>query len=209
VGFTEVFSILYVFCFMRVGIYFFILCGWGRGRKYAILGIYRSTSQTISYEISIIFFVLIFVYITLSFDFSLFLVFQTSYWFCFINGLVSIGWGAVCLAEANRTPFDFSEGESELVSGFNIEYRGGVFSLIFICEYGNIIFLRFLRNSVLFGGRGFYWKSLLICTIFVWVRGRFPRTRYDLLIIISWKVALPLVMCYLLLILRVFSPYVS
>jgi len=85
------------------------------------------------------------------------------------------------LSERNRTPFDFSEGESELVSGFNVEYGGGIFSLIFICEYGMIIFLGFLRVSLFVGGRGYLLKIMAFCVFFVWVRCCFPRFRYDLL----------------------------
>jgi len=64
----------------------------------------------------------------------------------------------VSLAETNRTPFDFSEGESELVSGFNVEYRGGVFSLIFICEYGMVLFICFLIGLIFYGGSYYLFK---------------------------------------------------
>lgn len=85
------------------------------------------------------------------------------------------------LAERNRTPFDFSEGESELVSGFNVEFGGGIFSLIFICEYGMILFLGFITVCLFGGLRGFFFKLLFICFFCVWVRCTFPRYRYDLL----------------------------
>lgn len=85
------------------------------------------------------------------------------------------------MAERNRTPFDFSEGESELVSGFNVEFGGGFFSFIFICEYGIIIYLCFLRILLFFGGCSFLLKLISLCFFFVWVRCCFPRFRYDLL----------------------------
>lgn len=85
------------------------------------------------------------------------------------------------MSESNRTPFDFSEGESELVSGFNVEYGGGVFSLIFICEYGMIIYLCFLSVVFFCGGSNYFLKLLFFCFLFVWVRCCFPRYRYDFL----------------------------
>jgi len=85
----------------------------------------------------------------------------------FFRGLFFRGWLYICLAETNRTPFDFSEGESELVSGFNVEFGGGIFSLIFICEYGMIIFLGFVRAIVFFGCESFLLKFLVFCFVFV------------------------------------------
>jgi len=73
----------------------------------------------------------------------------------------------ICMAESNRTPFDFSEGESELVSGFNVEFGGGLFSFIFICEYGMIIFLCFLSILLFFGGSGFLLKMIFLCFFFL------------------------------------------
>jgi len=77
------------------------------------------------------------------------------------------GWIFIILSESNRTPFDFSEGESELVSGFNVEYGGGIFSVIFICEYGIIVFLCFLSSLIFLGGNDFFLKILFICFGFV------------------------------------------
>lgn len=99
-----------------------------------------------------------------------------------MRGLI---WFISCLAETNRTPFDFAEGESELVSGYNTEYRRGGFALIILAEYTRILFISFLFVVVFIGGL----KSLLsvvyvlfIIFLFVWVRGTLPRFRYDKLI---------------------------
>jgi len=146
------FSVVYIFCFMRLGVYFLLLCGWGSDRKYSLLGGYRAISQTISYEVTLIFFVLVIVYYICCFDLLILIFFQSGFWLFFISLFFFVGWFFLCLAEANRTPFDFSEGESELVSGFNVDYGGGLFSLIFICEYGIIIFLCFFDNCFFFGG---------------------------------------------------------
>lgn len=86
------------------------------------------------------------------------------------------------MAESNRTPFDLAEGESEIVSGFNIEYGGGLFALIFIIEYGIIMFLRFITCFIFLGLRAPLLKTFLVCFIFIWVRCCFPRVRYDKLI---------------------------
>jgi NADH-ubiquinone oxidoreductase chain 1 len=95
-------------------------------------------------------------------------------------------WLVTILAESNRTPFDFAEGESELVSGFNIEYGSGGFAVLFLAEYGIIIFMSFLMCFLFLGGRinflFFSFRGRLISLWYIWVRGRLPRFRYDKLI---------------------------
>lgn len=104
------------------------------------------------------------------------------------------------LAETNRTPFDFAEGESELVSGFNIEYGSGGFALLFLAEYARIIFISYLITLIFFGGTNilfFNIIALFFCYLFIWVRGTLPRFRYDKLINLAWKSYLPLSLFYL------------
>lgn len=202
--FGRFFSFLYVFCFMRLGVYFLLLCRWGGNSKYSWLGGYRSISQTVSYEVSLIFFVLGFVYLMNSYDMRVFYFYQRGFWFVLIFFIFFIGWCFIILAESNRTPFDFSEGESELVSGFNVEYGGGVFSLIFICEYGMILFLCFISVVLFMGMRFFIFKLLTLGFCFVWVRCCFPRYRYDILIYSAWKVILPFSLFFLLFITVIF-----
>lgn len=97
-------------------------------------------------------------------------------------------WLVTTMAETNRAPFDFAEGESEIVSGFNIEYSAGGFALIFMAEYINIIFMSLLTAVIFFGGSNMFILSsfifLLVKTIFfmfcfLWARGSLPRFRYD------------------------------
>jgi len=107
-------------------------------------------------------------------------------WAGFIIWLVTI------LAETRRVPFDFSEGESELVSGFNVEYGAGGFALIFIAEYGNIIFMMCLTSWIFFAGVGMAcYKVLGLLYFILWVRGTLVRFRYDILIVLFWKGILP------------------
>lgn len=197
--FGRFFLFLYIFCFFRLGVYFLLFSGWGSRRKYSLLGGYRSVSQTVSYEVSLIFYVLFFVFFIGGYDLSFFYLYQFSFWFLFMSILFFFCWLFVVFSEANRTPFDFSEGESELVSGFNVEYGGGVFSIIFICEYGIIIFLSFLRTRIFLGRSMFFFKFMIFCFFFVWVRCCFPRYRYDFLIDRAWKIILPVSLFFLLI----------
>lgn len=151
-----------------------------------------------------IFYLFVFIYFVLSYDLVFFRFFQGGYWFFFLNFFVVYGWFYICMAENNRTPFDFSEGESELVSGFNVEFGGGGFSLVFICEYGMVIFFSFFSIFLFGGRRGFFYKLIFLCFFYVWVRCVFPRYRYDFLIFSSWKVLLPFSILFLFLVIFYF-----
>jgi NADH-ubiquinone oxidoreductase chain 1 len=104
-------------------------------------------------------------------------------YFSLLSFPIFLSWFISCLAETGRSPFDFSEGESELVSGFNTEYSGGFFAIIFICEYSFIVFLCLL-TSFIFGFYFYFLRVFLFCFLFVLVRGSYPRLRFDLLIIV-------------------------
>ena len=93
----------------------------------------------------------------------------------------------VVLAETNRSPFDFAEGESELVSGYNVEYSGPGFVVLFLAEYLSILFISFLTGSIACDSS--FMSSIFFCVIFsfsfIWVRGTLPRFRYDQLMSLS------------------------
>ncbi len=194
---------LFFFCCTRFGVYTLIARGWSSNRNYALLGATRGVAQTISYEVRIALIFLSFIFIIRSFSFYSFYFFQRGLWFIVIFFPLFLCWLTSVLAETNRTPFDFAEGESELVSGFNIEYGRGGFALLFLAEYGRIIFISYLIAVVFIGaGMNFIFLNLVgcfLCFWFIWMRGTIPRFRYDKLIYLAWKNFLPLSLNFLLL----------
>lgn len=199
------FSLIFLFIFscIRVGVYFIIFSGWSSNSNYALLGRIRAIAQTISYEVCIIFFFLSYIFLILRLNINKFLLYQEFIRFIFLNIIVIFVLFIIFLAETNRAPFDFAEGESELVSGFNVEYRRGGFALIFLSEYSIILFLStifrflFLFNSYFY--LIFYIKLIFIRYLFIWVRGAFPRFRYDKLMYLTWKIYLPISLFILIL----------
>ena len=190
-----IYGILYFLCVSRMNVYTTFIAGWCSNSKYALLGALRGIAQTISYEVSIALIILSVLILHKSIDLN---IIKPLTWTALIIIPLAIIWFITNLAETNRTPFDFAEGESELVSGFNVEYRAGIFALIFIAEYANILFIRLLTVS-LFSGSVFIFhdiqliiKTMAIATLFVWVRATLPRIRYDNLIYLTWKRFLPI-----------------
>lgn len=200
-----IFGRLFFFCCTSMGVYALIGRGWSSNRNYALLGAIRGVAQTISYEVRIALIFIRLVFLTLDYKLYKLHIMQTDIWFVVIFLPVVLMWLVSILAETNRTPFDFAEGESELVSGFNIEYGRGGFAFLFLAEYGRIIFIRFLIAVLYFGGLiNIFFVSLVgvfFCFWFVWMRGTLPRYRYDKLIGLAWKVFLPvsllLILAYL------------
>ena len=194
-------GVLFFLCVIRMGVYTVIVAGWSSNSNYALLGGLRAVAQTISYEVSLVLILLSFIFLIGNYNLLNFYEFQLYIWFIVFCFPLSLVWFASCLAETNRTPFDFAEGESELVSGFNVEYRRGGFALIFLAEYSRILFIRILFR-VIFLGRDiynfiFFLKITIISFLFIWVRGTLPRFRYDKLIYLAWKRFLPMSLNYL------------
>lgn len=208
---------LFFLCVSRVSVYRTLVAGWSSNSKYALLGSLRAVAQTISYEVRIILILLRGVYLVGSYNSVDYLAFQLRGCWLFLScSLVSFVWFVTTLAETNRAPFDFAEGESEIVSGFNVEYRAGGFALIFIAEYGAILVMSVLTGLVFFGGDsyfffrffgGFVLKGMAFSFLFLWVRGRLPRIRYDKLMSLTWKSFLPVSLGWLgfILVLRFYS----
>lgn len=195
-------GLLFFLCCTSLGVYTIIIAGWSSNSNYALLGGLRSVAQTISYEVSLSLILISFIFLIIRFNIILFIFYQKYLWFIFICLPLILCWFASSLAETNRTPFDFAEGESELVSGFNVEYRRGGFALIFLAEYARILFIRILFSILFLGGDlfslFFYLKLGFISFLFIWVRGSLPRFRYDKLIYLAWKRFLPTSLHYLL-----------
>nr|YP_011021936.1 NADH dehydrogenase subunit 1 [Engelitermes zambo]WQM47284.1 NADH dehydrogenase subunit 1 [Engelitermes zambo]WQM47297.1 NADH dehydrogenase subunit 1 [Engelitermes zambo]WQM47310.1 NADH dehydrogenase subunit 1 [Engelitermes zambo]WQM47323.1 NADH dehydrogenase subunit 1 [Engelitermes zambo] len=195
-------GLLFFLACTSLGVYTVMIAGWSSNSGYSLLGGLRALAQTISYEVSLAFILLSFVVLVCSYNLSHFYFFQVYIWLIFFSFPLSFVWFISCLAETNRTPFDFAEGESELVSGFNVEYGGGGFALIFLAEYASILFMSLLFCIIFLGcdlySFVFYVKLAFISFLFVWVRGTVPRFRYDKLMYLAWSSFLPLSLNYLL-----------
>nr|YP_008815650.1 NADH dehydrogenase subunit 1 [Dinocras cephalotes]AGZ03520.1 NADH dehydrogenase subunit 1 [Dinocras cephalotes] len=194
-------GLLFFLCCTSLGVYTVMIAGWSSNSNYALLGGLRGVAQTISYEVSLALILLSFVFLIQGYCVMDFFKFQEYLWFLVLAFPLALSWFASCLAETNRTPFDFAEGESELVSGFNVEYSSGGFALIFLGEYASILFMSMLFSAVFLGCDVYTWtfflKLALIAFAFVWVRGTLPRFRYDKLMYLAWKSFLPLALNYL------------
>jgi NADH-ubiquinone oxidoreductase chain 1 len=137
------------------------MAGWCSNSKYALLGALRGVAQTISYEVRITLILIRALIVLSSIDLTTITINQHSS-IMLIIPLITILWFITNLAETNRTPFDFAEGESELVSGFNVEYSSGVFALIFIAEYTRILAISMITASIIIGGLTFIFINNLI-----------------------------------------------
>nr|YP_010895014.1 NADH dehydrogenase subunit 1 [Caliprobola speciosa]WJW73527.1 NADH dehydrogenase subunit 1 [Caliprobola speciosa] len=195
-------GLLFFMCCTSLGVYTVMIAGWSSNSNYALLGGLRSVAQTISYEVSLALILLSFVFLINNYNMLNFYYYQVYLWFFFLLYPLVFVWLIISLAETNRTPFDFAEGESELVSGFNVEYSSGSFALIFLSEYASILFMSMLFSLIFLGGDVFslffYLKLMFISFVFIWVRGTLPRFRYDKLMYLAWKSFLPFSLNYLL-----------
>nr|YP_003355001.1 NADH dehydrogenase subunit 1 [Pyganodon grandis]ACQ91062.1 NADH dehydrogenase subunit 1 [Pyganodon grandis] len=182
-------GMLLFLCISSLAVYTTLMAGWSSNSKYALLGAIRAMAQTISYEVTMTLIIIFYLFLTTQMDIVSIRVMNTSVWAIMLFLPLSIMWLAVILAETNRAPFDFAEGESELVSGFNIEYGGAGFAFLFMAEYSNILMMSLITSSLL---TSTLMMSVPIAMIFLWARATLPRYRYDLLMAMAWKSFLPL-----------------
>nr|AAV65852.1 NADH dehydrogenase subunit 1 [Amynthas gracilis] len=201
------FSVLYFLCVSSMNVYATFMAGWSSNSKYALLGALRGVAQTISYEVSMSLILLSALVLIMTMDFTK----MTGYsWILMMLMPLTVTWFITNLAETNRTPFDFAEGESELVSGFNIEYSSGLFAMIFMAEYMNILVMSLFTSMIFMSMPNMFMsdmillmKTMFLAMLFVWVRATFPRMRYDHLMNLTWKSFLPLSLTCLMLVLPV------
>nr|AIZ97174.1 NADH dehydrogenase subunit 1 [Heliconius melpomene rosina] len=195
-------GLLFFLSCTSVGVYTLLIAGWSSNSNYSLLGGLRAVAQTISYEVSLSLILMSSIIMIMDLNLIKFSEYQFLNWFIFMMIPLSLCLFSSMLAETNRTPFDFAEGESELVSGFNIEYSSGGFALIFLAEYSSILFMSMLFIIFNMGGYElnllFYLKLVFISFFFIWVRGTLPRYRYDKLMYLCWKSYLPISLNYLL-----------
>jgi len=218
-------GILYLFAISSLGVYGIIMAGWASNSKYAFLGGIRSAAQMVSYEVSIGFVLITVMLNTGSLNIGDIVRAQgggIQNWFAFnifSDGFILFPMFVVffisALAETNRSPFDLPEAESELVTGYNVEYSAMTFGLFYLGEYVNMILMSGMTSILFLGGwqsplafapftyiPGFFWffaKVFLVLFVFLWTRATLPRYRYDQLMRLGWKVFLPFSLLWVVL----------
>ena len=215
-------GLLFILALTSLSVYGVILAGWASNSKYAFLGSMRSAAQIIAYEIAMGFALVGVLMVAGSLNLQEIILSQKGgifNWFwlplfpLFIIYLIS------GIAETNRAPFDVSEGESEIVAGFHVEYSGIAFAMFFLAEYMNLILISILVSIMFFGGwlspfessflegffawvPGFVWlaiKTLAFIFLFLWLRATLPRYRYDQIMRLGWKIFLPITLIWIFL----------
>nr|YP_010409921.1 NADH dehydrogenase subunit 1 [Alouatta guariba clamitans]QMT27234.1 NADH dehydrogenase subunit 1 [Alouatta guariba clamitans]QMT27235.1 NADH dehydrogenase subunit 1 [Alouatta guariba clamitans]URH15235.1 NADH dehydrogenase subunit 1 [Alouatta guariba clamitans] len=196
-------GLLFMLATSSLAVYSILWSGWASNSNYALIGALRAVAQTISYEVTLAIILLSTLLMSGSFNLHSLITTQEHSWLLLPSWPLAMMWFISTLAETNRAPFDLTEGESELVSGFNIEYAAGSFALFFMAEYMNIIMMNALTTTVFLATpynmklpelytTSFMTKALLLTTLFLWIRTSYPRFRYDQLMHLLWKNFLPL-----------------
>nr|WNH20971.1 NADH dehydrogenase subunit 1 [Gymnothorax zonipectis] len=202
-------GMLFVLALSSLAVYSILGSGWASNSKYALIGALRAVAQTISYEVSLGLILLSVVIMAGGFNLAMFNTAQEGIWLLAPEWPLAAMWYVSTLAETNRAPFDLTEGESELVSGFNVEYAGGPFALFFLAEYSNILLMNTLSTILFLGAMhnplipelttvNLMTKAALLSVMFLWVRASYPRFRYDQLMHLVWKNFLPLALALLM-----------
>ena len=221
-------SLLYVLALTSMGVYGVVVAGWASNSKYAFLGAMRSAAQIVAYEIAMGFALVGVLMVAGSLNLNTIIQAQSGglhQWFflplfpLFLVYLIS------GVAETNRAPFDVSEGESEIVAGFHVDYSGMGFAAFFLAEYANMLMISALTVILFLGGwnppfdfppfiwlPGVFWflaKLSLVAFLFLWFRATFPRYRYDQIMRLGWKVFIPVTLIWIAVIgvFKFFTPF--
>ncbi|NOX08592.1 MAG: NADH-quinone oxidoreductase subunit NuoH [Gammaproteobacteria bacterium] len=216
-------SLLYILALTSVGVYGIIIAGWASNSKYAFIGAMRSAAQIVSYEIAMGFALVGVLLAGGSLNLRDIVLAQEGsflHWFWLPLFPLFLVYFISGVAETNRAPFDVSEGESEIVAGFHVEYSGMTFAVFFLAEYANMILIATLTALMFAGGwlspfqgiplledlfawvPGTFWllgKTAFFLFLFLWFRATFPRYRYDQIMRLGWKVFIPVTIIWLLL----------
>ncbi|GAT78378.1 NADH dehydrogenase subunit H [Ehrlichia ruminantium] len=211
-------GVLYILAISSLGVYGIIIAGWSSNSNYAFLGAIRSASQMISYEVSIGLTIVTVLLATGSLKLGEIVIARHNmpYWIDLLLLPMAFMFFISALAETNRHPFDLPEAESELVSGYNVEYSSMPFALFFLGEYANMILMSAMAVIFFFGGwyppldvsflyiiPGTIWfifKIVILLFCFIWIRASIPRYRYDQLMRLGWKVFLPISLFWVILV---------
>ncbi len=217
-------GVLYILALSSLGVYGILIAGWASNSKYAMFGALRAAAQSISYEICMGFALVGVMMAAGSLNLQAIVHAQNGgilhwYWLPLLP-LFLVYWISG-VAETNRLPFDVAEGESELVAGFHVEYSGTVFALFFLAEYANMVLISVLVSVLFLGGwlspfqgipyletffefvPGIFWllfKLSFFLFLYIWVRGTFPRYRYDQIMRLGWKILLPVTIVWIIVI---------
>jgi len=198
-------GLLFLLAVSSFNVYGIILAGWSSNSKYAFLGSLRSAAQMISYEVAIGLAILPALIVTgnlinlhdVTLKYYLLNSTKTFYFLypSYVIFLISM------LAETNRTPFDLTEAEAELVAGYNVEYSSITFAMFFLAEYSNMLLMSSVIVLLFKNSENLYVfvKQILVYVIFfVNVRAAFPRYKYNQLMDLGWKVFLPIGLSFFL-----------
>lgn len=207
------YGVLFTFIISSINVYWIFLAGWFGKSQFGVLGALRSIAQLLSYELALSLLILPIVLFTGSLNYNYIVYIQTiSTWLLFPLLPCSVLYFICILAETNRIPFDLLEAEAELVAGYYTEFSGFWFASFFLSEYGNILLMASVYVCIFLGGGQFlgnlnifsilidfvfYFKVIILIFIFIFLRANLPRFRFDQLMIIGWKILLPLILSFL------------
>jgi NADH-quinone oxidoreductase subunit H len=206
-------GILFILAIGALHVVAIIVAGWGSNNKYSLLSAFRVVNQLLAYEIPMVFCLLSVILFTKTMSTQGIVEAQTIPYFIVmpVAGMIFL----ICaMAEANRSPVDLIEADSEMVAGYMIEYSGMKFAMFFIAEYVNMFAAAIVISTVFLGGYKFFGledlapvltpvivfaKAVFVIFVMLWFRATFPRVRFDHLVGFAWKFLVPLAMVNLLI----------